>query len=111
MPIRYAGAGQAGLPYLVIGTASGALPGIAFGPVAVPLNFDPYTIHTATFPNLAPLGSTFGSLDPAGLGTATFSIPSLPPGLIGITLDHAFVLISGASVSFASNSAPLTFVR
>ncbi len=78
---------RAGLPYIVLGSASGtstALP--------VPLVVDLYFFHTLQAPNSAFLADTFGTLDAAGRATARFVLPQgLLPAAVGLELDHAFV--------------------
>ncbi len=78
---------RAGLPYIVLGSASGtstALP--------VPLVVDLYFFHTLQAPNSAFLADTFGTLDAAGRATARIVLPPAAlPAAVGLELDHAFV--------------------
>jgi hypothetical protein len=102
--------------YFLFGSTSGTSPGVATGGFVVPLNFDSYLLHTATRPNQAPLSSSFGVLLPLGTGgtaTASFSLPpGFDPGLVGMTLHHAYVtidLVSG-NMNFVSNAVPLALL-
>ncbi len=99
-----------GQSYLVLGSGSGALPGIPNGDVLIPLNLDPYLLYTISHPNAPPLTSSLGTLDANGRATAAFTLPpGLSPSLVGLTVRHAFVVLSpGGSVLFASNQVPVT---
>lgn len=104
-----AGESLAGKPYLVLGSAHGTSPGVVLGTVTVPLNFDKYFALTARQPNGSYLVNAAGLLDQAGQAEAAFQLPAgAPPALLGLTLNHAFVVIDGAAV-FASNPEPLSF--
>ncbi|MEM7202097.1 MAG: aryl-sulfate sulfotransferase [Planctomycetota bacterium] len=103
-----AGSASAGDPYLVLGSVSGTMPGTALGGVHVPLNFDAWTVQTASFPGTPLLQGTLGTLDANGRATA--SLLNVPPGLlpgalIGLALDHAFVVVdAGGAPTLASNA-------
>jgi len=99
--------------YLIAGSFSGTAPGIPFGPVTLPLNYDAYLKYTVTNPNSGPLTDSLGVLD--GGGTARAGISSGPLGagssLTGLTAYHAFALVGPlGSVDFTSNSVRLRFV-
>ncbi|MFQ5505597.1 MAG: FG-GAP-like repeat-containing protein, partial [Planctomycetota bacterium] len=87
-----AGPGQAGNPYLVLGSMTGTHPGIRLGPVILPLHLDAYTFLTLRMPNIPPFLRTLGLLDASGKAQAAFVMPrGLPPSLAGLELNHAFV--------------------
>ncbi len=76
----------------------------------MPLNEDAYLHRTLASPNLPPLSGSFGTLSPMGTANAAFTMPQgLDPGLVGLTVHHAFVTVDVMSggVSFVSNAAPL----
>ena len=107
-----AGSQFAGQPYLVLGSAGGTTPGLPIDGETVPLNpADPYFSFTLSSPNTAPLGASFASLDALGRGTASFTLPAgaAPASLVGIELNHAFVVLdlAGPTVALASNAQPL----
>ncbi len=99
--------------YLLLGTASGTSPGAPVGGFVLPLNVDAYLLHTLTSPGVFPLAASFGSLVPAGssgVASASFRLPPAQgPGLVGLTLHHAYVtfnLLTG-NLNFVSNPVPL----
>ena len=100
-----AGPSHAGEFYLVVGSLTGTQPGTALGGLHLPLNPDVYTTYSATHPNLAPLVSTFGTLDASGRAAASINFI---PELAGFVLHHAYVTIapSGALTS-TSNALPV----
>lgn len=97
--------------YMVVGTFAGTSPGLDFGPVNLPLNFDSYMYLMLTLPNQLPFSSSFGFLDGQGTASASFFAgPGLPATVAGLTAHHAFVVIDDfGGVSFASNYTSLTF--
>ncbi len=104
---------QAGRAYLVLGSASGIVPGFTFGGVPIALNPDGWLSTTLSFAGLPPLINTLGVLDGAGRGSAAFQVPGggALSVLNGLTLHHAFVTFTGGSIAFASNAVPMTFVN
>jgi hypothetical protein len=93
-----AGAAHAGDVYLILGSLSGTAPGLPIAPFLLPLNPDPYFFHTLNHPNQSPLVNTLGVLDAAGEATAAFQLGfASPPGLSGLTLHHAAVLLDPVS--------------
>jgi hypothetical protein len=105
---------QRGRPYLLLGSLSGIRPGIAVGPVRVPLNPDSWFDFTLASPNTFPLVNSAGRLDASGRAAAAFALPpGLPRELEGIRFDHAFVVLDpgAGQLSFASNSVPLTLTK
>ncbi len=109
-----AGKAHASLPYLLLGSASGTAPGIPFGGLVLPLNFDGYFLATLGAPNTPPLVDSLGLLDPNGLGLAAFFLPpGVSPSLAGLSLHHAYavaVFVGPVPTPvFVSNPAPLVF--
>ncbi len=106
------GTANGGRVYLLLGSATGTAPGINLGAVTLPLNPDGYLMQTLSNPNAPPLSSSFASLDAIGVATAAFAIPRLNlPALVGLRLDHAYVVISGFSFVATSNAVPVTFTQ
>ena len=80
--------------YLVLGSLSGTYPGFTQGGTLVPLNYDAYTQLTLALPNQPPLSSSFGLLDGQGAALSAFGLPAgASPTLVGLTLDHAVLVI------------------
>ncbi len=112
--LLHAGADIAPHPYLVLGSASGTLPGVLAGSTVVPLNPDPYFQFTLTHPNGSVLQGTFGVLS---VGAPALAAVCLPPTgsavLVGLALHHAFVGIDPAlpgMVAYASNPSTLAIL-
>ena len=96
--------------YLVLGSASGTVPGIPGSP-ALPLNPDAYFTFTLTNPNSL-MTSSLGFLDAGGKAYPAFSLApaAISPALAGLTLNHSAVIFDGALVpALATNPEPLTF--
>lgn len=109
-----AGPANALLPYLLLGTASGTSPGVPLGGLVVPINPDPYTDFTLLAPGQPPLVDSLGVLDGNGVGQAGLLLPpGSPASLVGLTLDHAYVVIDAQgpvpALAFASNPVSLLF--
>ena len=103
-----AGAANAGRVYLVVGSTSGFAPGT----LGVPVNYDAYTLLTATSPNTAPLTQSLGLLDARGRAQATFTLPAPSPAFVGTTFTHACLVLdplSGAT-TLVSNPETLTIL-
>ena len=106
-----AGAGRANVLYWLLGSLSGRRPGLSLGGINLPLNPDPYLLHTLSYPNMPPLSGSFGFLDTGGNAQASFTLPpGLPPVFLGLTFDHAYVVLQGWNPVFASNAVPVTIV-
>jgi uncharacterized Ntn-hydrolase superfamily protein len=98
------GAAQAGVPYVVLATATGTAPGLALpGGALLPLNPDPVTSTTLVHPGPPLLPGSAGALDAAGRASAALAAP---PGLlasaVGQHLDWAALTLGaplGASVA------------
>lgn len=99
--------------YLIAGSFSGTAPGIPFGPVTLPLNYDAYLQYTVSNPNSGPLTDSLGVLDAGGTARASISSGPLSAGssLTGLTAYHAFAVVGPrGSVDFTSNPVRLRFV-
>lgn len=105
-----AGTAHANGAYLLLGTASGTTPGLQFGNVNLPINFDAITDFGISSPNTFPYANSLGSLDSRGFATASFTLPVLQPAL-NLNLHHAYAIVSGGVVTFASNAAPLAITN
>lgn len=108
-----AGAENAGLPYLILGSATGSDPGFPLDGKLLPINFDAYTTFTLVSPNTPPLVGSFGVLDGTGLGTCLFDIPpGSPANLAGFTFTHAYAVIklepTLLSLPFISNAVDVS---
>jgi len=87
----------AGDTYLLLGSAAGTKPGMSSGEVHLALNPDAY--FTLTLPPFGdePLINGFGPFDVWGGAHASLVLPAgLPPVVIGLTLNHAFVTWSSS---------------
>ena len=105
-----AGAAHAAETYFLLGSASGTEPGIPIDGVVLPLAVpDPYFNFTLANPGVPPLTGSLGILDAAGQGAACFALPAAsPPGLVGLTLNHAYALFDAVPAAvLASNAVPL----
>ena len=109
-----AGPAHAAELYLLLGTASGTAPGFALDGVPVPLNVDTLFLQSLTSPNLPPYATNLGTLDAAGTGAASLTVPpGSSAGLAGLLLHHAFLTVDvggSLAVSTASNAVPLGLV-
>lgn len=98
--------GDAGRPYVLMGSMTGTSPGFLIGNLLVPLNFDRYTRWTVEAANGPVLQNTRGLVPPSG--TVQMKVV-LGPGdfapLVGTTLYHAAVLRE--PTDFASNAVAL----
>lgn len=99
---------HAGKLYVVLGSASGTVPGVPIAPgVLLPLNPDAYLTYTLANPGAPPLVGGVGMLGAGGAAAATLVLPAgLPGTLAGLTLQHAFLVYHPltASWKFASNA-------
>jgi len=105
------GVARAGLPYLVLGSVTGWIPGFLVNGVAIPLVPDPYLDFTLLYPNTPTLPGSFGLLDGLGRANATLVIPPLGPALLGLVAYHCTVAFTTTGVvQIASNPVPVTLV-
>jgi len=101
------GSDLAGVPYIILGSASGFFPGIEVAPgVVLPLNPDFYLTFTLEKPGSAPYTNFLGVLDGAGRASASFDLPALP-GVFGLTLWHAAVALPPGGDVVPSNHVQL----
>jgi len=98
----------AGASYHVLGSVTGTTPGAVLGGFMLPLNVDSWLVATLQSPNQGVLQNTLGTIDAAGLATATLQLPPLPAALHGLVLQHCLVALQGASIAFVSNPVSLS---
>lgn len=96
--------------YFLLGSESGTTPGLDFGNIQLPLNYDWYFETIGGDPNGATFINTFGTLDAAAVGGAQLALPAgLPPAAVGLQLDHAYLLLdANFNVIYASQTARIT---
>lgn len=88
---------------LVLGSLSGAVPGIQIGQFRLPLNPDAYTLLGVGNPLLSPSVVRLSG----GRGKTTLRVPPLGR-LRGALFDHAYLVFDASGrVTLASNSVPL----
>jgi hypothetical protein len=99
--------------FVILGSASGTVPGLA-DPVTglvLPLNFDPYFELLYASSGAGIVAPFFGFLDANGNATATVTVPAgTNPSLVGLHLDHAYLtidLFGTGLMGLASNPVPL----
>lgn len=101
-----AGDANAFRSYYILGSVTGTSPGTPLGFISIPLNAGPYFFLLIDLPNIL-IFPQIGTLNASGQATAVFSIPpGTPTSLIGVTLQHAYVLLSPKD--FVSNVVDLT---
>ncbi|MEO0851906.1 MAG: hypothetical protein AAFY15_00160 [Cyanobacteria bacterium J06648_11] len=95
--------------FLMLGSISGTSPGIPLNGLVVPLQPDAYFDLVLSNPALV-LSNGGGALDSFGQAVVTFTVPAgVSSGIVGATLNHAFILISAdGSIAFASNAASVS---
>jgi len=85
-------------PYLIVGSLSGAEPGVVLDGVHVPLNLDAYSLLTVANQNDGTFQSFFGLLDSSGSAAGTLNLQSdLPVSLAGLVLHHAPLVFDPAT--------------
>lgn len=102
-----AGTTRANATYLVLASASGTTPGLNFGSVNLPLNYDAFMDLSLVSANTFPYAMSLGTLDARGLATASITVPALPTPL-NLQLHHAYALLNGPTVLAASNPIVLS---
>lgn len=105
-----AGAAQAGSLYLLLGSISGTLPGLAAGALVLPLNFDLYTQLTLSAPNSQFLIGTLGALDASGHASAQLALPAGLQLSSELTAYHAYVLLDPVALTVTQVSNPVGLV-
>ena len=110
-----AGSEHADRLYLVLGSLSGAAPGLQLTPsVHLPLVPDLYFFVTVNSANSGALVETFGTHDAEGVGVARLDVPeNLGQALAGATFSHAAVVLDAVSLVVESATVPasLTILR
>ncbi len=99
-----------GLPAAFEG--NGTTPGFQAPSFLLPLNSDAYLQLTASHANVPPFVSTLGAFDASGASLAALAVPPLPPGLVGLTLHHAYLTFHPVTTKIvaASNAEFLAIV-
>ncbi|HKX45615.1 MAG TPA: FG-GAP repeat protein [Planctomycetota bacterium] len=106
----HAPAAYAGQLYWVLGSVSGTAPGIPVDGLLLPLAFDAYTVVMLTAPNQGPFEKTLSVLGSDGYAGPNIVVAAASdPGLVGLVLHHAFVVLDpvAGQVAFASNPSSL----
>lgn len=104
-----AGTKESGRGYAVLGSLTGTEPGIPVGSVVLPLNYDFFMEFVVSLWNTPVFMDFFSTLDSDGRNTAFLDNQgSLDPGLLGITMYYAYLLID--PMDFASNAVAIPFV-
>lgn len=102
------GVGQAGNPFIVLGSFSGTAPGVPLGTSVLPLVPDAYTTLTLQGPGAVGLAGSIGLLDGTGAAELSFG---LPPGLFlllaGSTVHHAALTIDLSSATIGATTDAL----
>jgi hypothetical protein len=90
-----AGAGNGGKLYWLLGSSSGTSPGLPLsGGLTLPLNPDGYFLAAIQGVNQTPFEGFAGLLDGWGIGRATLNLgPGLATPFVGLTLDHAALVV------------------
>ena len=104
---------QSGQIYWVLGSATGTAPGVPVDGSLLPLVPDAYTLATIATPNHGPFEKSLGVFGPDSFAGPNVVVPAATdPGLVGATLNHAFVAIDPllGKVTFTSNPSTLTLV-
>lgn len=101
---------NAGRSYLLLGSASGTVPGTPLpgGLVTLPLNRDSVMNTMLWFINAPIFADCLGTLAADGTASATLNVPPLPPGASGQALSFAYALVY--PWDFASNAVTLLIV-
>jgi hypothetical protein len=89
-----AGAGHASRNHLILGSASGILPGhpLPGGLETLPIVWDDFTDLVMTLLGTPLLDNFLGTLDAAGTGHARIDSSPLPPTAVGLSMDFAYCL-------------------
>jgi hypothetical protein len=105
-----AGSAGAGSLYWILGSASGEMPGVAFGPLLLPLNHDAYFDASVGLPNQSIFSDTLGV---TGIQGTSYAAIVLPPGLValaGMTLHHSVAVLAPSGTLEFSAASSLTLV-
>lgn len=105
-----AGPGFGSEPYLLMASLAGMWPGMDVAGFSLPLNRDFLFDLTLMTPNTLILGSA-GTLSTSGFAFSRWTLPPLPPVLVGTEVSHAAVIgVLGSAQSLISNPVLLTVV-
>jgi hypothetical protein len=104
------GSSEAGSNYLVLASITGTGPTPLGGGLDLPLTLDAITEASFAGANMFPWTSTLGVLDGAGYGEATFSLPPLPPVLLGTEFHHAAVLFDSGGIRRVTNAVTISLL-
>lgn len=100
-----AGSQYAGVPYRVLGTTEGTVPGVTYQGVHIPLNPTGYYFDTTLARTSPYLTGDAGNLDAVGRGTAQLQVPNtLPSNLDGTIVSHAFVVFDSFGIGVVDGS-------
>lgn len=105
-----AGSVYANLPYQMLGSTDGSIPGFTYNGVDIPLNPGGDYFWDTVNQTTPYLLNGSGNLDASGNATSTLSLPAgLPAWLDGWVVSHAYVVFDtfGISVIDASNSVDI----
>jgi hypothetical protein len=99
---------QGGRLYGVLGTISGTSPGFPAGSVIVPINFDVFTQVVILFWNTDIFKNFQSLLDAQGRAQAIINYGgTLDPGLIGLSMDYAYILANPIDVTSNAVTVPI----
>lgn len=93
-----------GSTYVMLGSVSGTSPGVVLKGVPVPLNFDVWFELLLGLPSGGIFQAFQGSLDVSEPAARLTVPPDLPPTLVGLRFDHAWVEVQGSQVLSASEA-------
>jgi hypothetical protein len=105
-----AGSDNGNRNHLLLGSASGILPGHALpgGYAMLPLNWDDFTNLVMALLNTSLFHDFLGKLDASGMSTAFIDTSPLPPTAVGVVMDYAFCLNS--PFDYVSNPVEIAIV-
>jgi hypothetical protein len=95
--------------YVVLGSTAGTRPGFLspLGPQTIPLNFDAWTQLSLDLANSVVYPNSLWFTDAAGKSTAAFFLPPNVPGLQGLNLHHAAVVLDFFTVTSTFVTEPV----
>lgn len=102
-----AGPTHASAIYLVVGSASGSVPGIGLGAYTLPVQPDAWLVFTTSNANSGILQNTLGLLNSAGAAIAAIALPPLSRSFIGTKFVHSAVLMDGRNFTYVTNTSTL----
>lgn len=107
----FAGAANANRKYLIVGGASGTVPGMPLpgGHVTLPVNWDLFSDIEMAWLNTYFFSNFMGTLNNLGNASARLNLPALPPGTAGLTLHFAYCC--NYPFDFVSNAVAIEVVN